>query len=121
MMRGLVGRKIGMTRIFDERGDAIHVTLLEAGPCVVKQIKTNTTDGYEAIQGGYKDRKEKHTNKPLQGHFDKALVSPKAILAEFQRSQVLIIKMVRYLTLIYSKSVNTLRLQVILKVMDFLV
>ena len=50
MMRGLVGRKIGMTRIFDERGDAIPVTLLEAGPCVVTQIKTNTTDGYEAIQ-----------------------------------------------------------------------
>ena len=85
MMRGLVGRKIGMTRIFDARGDAIPVTLLEAGPCVVTQIKTNTTDGYEAIQVGYKDRKEKHTNKPLQGHFDKALVSPKAILAEFQK------------------------------------
>ena len=51
-MRGLVGRKIGMTRIFDERGDVIPVTLLEAGPCVVTQIKTNTIDGYEAIQVG---------------------------------------------------------------------
>ena len=85
MMRGLIGRKIGMTRLFDERGNVIPVTLLEAGPCVVTQIKTDTIDGYEAIQVGYKDQKEKHTNKPLQGHFDKAIVPPKAILAEFQK------------------------------------
>ena len=84
-MRGLIGRKIGMARIFDEKGNIIPITLLEAGPCVVTQVKTSERDGYEAVQLGYKDRKGKHTNKPLQGHFDKVSVSPKKVLAEFQK------------------------------------
>ena len=85
MMRGLIGKKVGMTRIFDENGHIIPITVLEAGPCVVTQIKTIKKDGYDAVQVGYKERKVKHTNKPLQGHFDKASVSPKKILAEFEK------------------------------------
>ena len=84
-MRGLIGKKVGMTRIFDENGHIIPITVLEAGPCVVTQVKTIEKDGYEAVQVGYKERKAKHTNKPLQGHFDKASVSPKKILAEFEK------------------------------------
>ena len=85
MMRGLIGKKVGMTRIFDENGHIIPITVLEAGPCVVTQVKTIGKDGDEAVQVGYKERKAKHTNKPLQGHFDKASVSPKKILAEFEK------------------------------------
>ena len=84
-MRGLIGKKVGMTRIFDENGHIIPITVLEAGPCVVTQIKTIKKDGYDAVQVGYKERKVKHTNKPLQGHFDKASVSPKKLLAEFEK------------------------------------
>ena len=68
-MRGLLGKKIGMTRIFDDSGNMVPVTVLEAGPCVVTQMKTSAVDGYDAIQVGYGRRKEKHTNKPLGGHF----------------------------------------------------
>ena len=84
-MRGLLGKKIGMTRIFDIDGNAISVTILQAGPCTITQLKTIDNDGYDAIQVGYGERKQKHLSKPLKGHFDKAGVEPKRILAEFEK------------------------------------
>ena len=71
-MRGLIGKKVGMIRVFDENGNIVPVTVLQAGPCMVIQIKTTQKDGYEAVQVGYGERKPKHTTKPLQGHFDAA-------------------------------------------------
>ena len=84
-MRGLIGKKIGMTRVFDENGQIIPVTVLQAGPCTVTQIKTSEKDGYEAVQVGYGDRKDKHTNMPMNGHYKKAGISPKKVLAEFNK------------------------------------
>ena len=82
-MRGLIGKKIGMTRVFDSNGMAIPVTILEAGPCQVTQVKTVEVDGYDSVQVGFSEAKEKHLTKPLIGHFEKNLVKPKRILAEF--------------------------------------
>ena len=79
-----MAKKIGMTQIFDENANLIPVTVLEAGPCVVVQKKTMDNDGYEAIQVGYVDAKEKHTNKPKQGHFKKSDVPFKRHLQEFR-------------------------------------
>jgi len=84
MQKALIGKKIGMTQIFDEKGKVVPVTVVEAGPCVVSQIKTVETDGYTAIQVGFGDVKPKHVTKPLQGHFKKADVAPKRILKEFR-------------------------------------
>ena len=84
MKKGIIGKKIGMTQIFDEIGNVIPVTIIEAGPCVVAQKKTAETDGYDAVQLGFMDAKEKHTNKPTQGHFAKAGVSAKKHLKEFR-------------------------------------
>ena len=84
-MRGLVGKKIGMTRIFDDYGNMVPVTVLEAGPCQVTQLKTVDTDGYDAVQVGYLDKKSKHLTKALQGHFDQSGVNPKKIVAEFEK------------------------------------
>ena len=84
-MRGLIGKKIAMTRVFDSRGRVIPVTVLEAGPCKVTQVKTIEKDGYESVQVGFGEAKEKHLNKPLLGHFHKGSVSPKRILAEFKK------------------------------------
>ena len=84
-MRGLLGKKIGMTMIFDESGNMVPVTVLEAGPCVVTQMKTSNVDGYDAIQVGYLDKKPKHLSKALQGHFEKSGVGPKKIIAEFEQ------------------------------------
>ena len=84
MQKALIGKKIGMTQIFDEKGKVIPVTVVEAGPCVVSQVKTVETDGYNAIQMGFGDIKPKHVTKPLQGHFKKADVAPKRILKEFR-------------------------------------
>ena len=83
-MRGLIGKKIGMTQIFSDDGILVPVTVVEAGPCVVTQVKTKNSDGYDAVQIGYSDLKNKHSNKPLSGHFKKANVSAKRFLAEFQ-------------------------------------
>jgi large subunit ribosomal protein L3 len=84
MMRGLIGKKVGMTRVFSDEGKIIPVTILEAGPCMITQVKTKEKDGYDAVQVGYGQRKSKHTTKPLQGHFDAAKVSAKKTLAEFE-------------------------------------
>jgi large subunit ribosomal protein L3 len=82
-MRGLIGKKIGMTQIFNDGGQAIPVTVVEGGPCVVTQVKTHASDGYDAIQVGYGERKNKHSNKALNGHFEKAKTDVKRVLAEF--------------------------------------
>ena len=82
-MRGLLGKKIGMTRVFDEYGHMVPVTVLEAGPCIITQLKTVSNDGYEAVQVGYLDKKSKHLSKALKGHFKKSGVVPKKIIAEF--------------------------------------
>ena len=84
-MRGLIGKKIGMTRVFDSSGVAIPVTILEAGPCQVTQVKTAERDGYDSVQVGFIDAKEKHLTKPLMGHFSKNSVSPKRVLVEFNK------------------------------------
>ena len=84
-MSGIIGKKIGMTSIYNEEGKNIPCTVIEAGPCVVTQVKTEETDGYEAIQLSYGERKEKHTTKALKGHFDKAGVAPKKVIREFTR------------------------------------
>ena len=84
-MSGIIGKKVGMTSIFDESGKNTPVTVIEAGPCVVTQVKNKKTDGYDAIQLAFDEKKEKHTTKALKGHFAKAGVSPKKIIAEFTR------------------------------------
>ena len=84
MQKGIIGKKIGMTQIFDEAGKVIPVTVVEAGPCVVVQKKTVENDGYEAVQLGYGDIRAKRVNKPLQGHFKKADVAMKRTLKEFR-------------------------------------
>ena len=84
MKKGIIGKKIGMTQIFDEVGNVIPVTVIEAGPCVVAQKKTAENDGYDAVQLGFMEAKEKHTTKPLKGHFEKAGVAAKKHLKEFR-------------------------------------
>jgi large subunit ribosomal protein L3 len=83
-MSGIIGRKIGMTSIYSAEGKALPCTLIEAGPCVVTQVKTVDRDGYDAVQLGYGNRKEKNTPKALIGHFKKASTDPKAKLVEFK-------------------------------------
>ncbi|NDW17448.1 50S ribosomal protein L3 [Dysgonomonas sp. 216] len=83
-MPGLLGKKIGMTSVFSADGKNVPCTVIEVGPCVVTQVKTADTDGYEAVQLGFADKKDKHTSKPLMGHFKKAGVTPKRHLAEFK-------------------------------------
>ena len=82
-MPGLIGRKLGMTSIFDANGKMIPCTIIEAGPCVVTQLKTIEKDGYEAVQLGYGDRKDKNTPKSLKGHFKAAGTTPKKKVMEF--------------------------------------
>ena len=83
-MPGLLGKKIGMTSVFSADGKNVPCTVIEAGPCVVTQVKTVEKDGYAAVQLGFQDKKEKHTTKPLMGHFKRAGVTPKRHLAEFK-------------------------------------
>ena len=83
-MPGLLGKKIGMTSVFSADGKNTPCTVIEVGPCVVTQVKTVETDGYEALQLGFEDKKDKHTTKPEAGHFKKAGVTPKRHLAEFK-------------------------------------
>jgi len=83
-MSGLIGRKIGMTSIFDDNGKNIPCTVIEAGPCVVTQVRTTVVDGYEALQLGFDDKAEKQTTKALKGHFKKAGTTAKKRVVEFQ-------------------------------------
>ena len=84
MMKGLIGKKLGMTSVYDESGAAVPVTVIEAGPCVVVQRKDNDKEGYTAVQLGFEDQKEQRLNKPDLGHFKKAGVDAKRILKEFR-------------------------------------
>jgi large subunit ribosomal protein L3 len=84
-MSGLIGKKIGMTSIFDESGRNIPCTVIEAGPCVVTQVLTKDKNGYDAIQLAFDEKKERKTNKAMMGHFAKAETTPKKVLAEFTR------------------------------------
>ena len=83
-MSGLIGKKIGMTSIYDENGKNIPCTVIQAGPCVVTQVRTKEVDGYEALQLGFDDKAEKQSNKALNGHFKKAGTSAKRRVVEFQ-------------------------------------
>ena len=84
MKKGIVGKKLGMTQLFDEKGNVIPVTVIEAGPCMVCQKKTVENDGYDAVQIGYGDMKAHKVNKPMKGHFAKNDVAPKKVLREFR-------------------------------------
>jgi len=87
-MSGIIGKKVGMTSIFREDGKNIPCTVIEAGPCVVTQVRTLELDGYEAIQLGYDEKNMKHTTKALRGHFEKAKTNPQRVLSEFSRFEV---------------------------------
>ena len=88
MTKGLIGKKIGMTQIFDEAGKVVPVTVIEAGPCVVTQLKTAENDGYEAVQLGFGDVSPKHTNKPMTDHFKKNDLPFKRTLKEFRLDDI---------------------------------
>ena len=88
MKKGLIGKKVGMTQIFDDKGNVIPVTVVEAGPNVITQKKTMENDGYEAVQVGFGDVKVTRVNKPMKGHFDKADVAPKKVLKEFRLEDI---------------------------------
>lgn len=87
-MPGMIGKKIGMTSIYTENGEAIPVTVLETGPCNVVAVKTKDKDGYEALQLGYGEKKEKHLTKPLSGYFKKRNLAPSSVLIEFKNFDV---------------------------------
>ena len=87
-MKAIIGKKIGMTQIFDEKGTVIPVTAIQAGPCVVAQVKTVETDGYNAVQLGFGEIKDKHINKPEAGHFKKAGITNKKHLREFRVNSI---------------------------------
>ena len=88
MKKGIVGKKLGMTQLFDANGNVVPVTVIEAGPCVVAQKKTAENDGYEAVQIGFSDLKASKVNKPMKGHFAKGDVAPKKVLREFRLEDV---------------------------------
>lgn len=88
MKKGIIGKKIGMTQIFDEKGKVIPVTVIEAGPCVVTQKKTVENDGYNAVQIGFGDQKPQRVSKPLAGHFKKGDVAPKKTLRELRLDDI---------------------------------
>lgn len=88
MQKGIIGKKMGMTQIFDENGKVVPVTVVEAGPCTVVQKKTVESDGYVAVQLGYGDISAKKVSKPAKGHFDKADVAPKRTLREFRLDDI---------------------------------
>jgi large subunit ribosomal protein L3 len=92
-MQGLIGKKIGMTSVFAADGKNVPCTVIEVGPCVVTQIKTHETDGYEAVQVAFDDKKEKNTPKPMLGHFKKANTTPKREVAEFKKDSGEVLKL----------------------------
>ena len=92
MKKALIGKKVGMTQIFDEKGKVIPVTVIEAGPCVVAQVKTVESDGYNAVQLGFGEVKESKVNKPIKGHFTKSKLTLKKHLREFRIDDVASVK-----------------------------
>jgi large subunit ribosomal protein L3 len=86
-MKTILGKKIGMTQIFEDDGAVVPVTVIEAGPVVVTQVKTKETDGYDGVQIGFIDQKPQRVNKPMTGHFEKSGVAPKKYLAEFRNDE----------------------------------
>ena len=88
MKKAIVGKKLGMTQLFDANGNVVPVTVIEAGPCVISQKKTIENDGYEAVQIGFSDLKASKVNKPMKGHFAKGDVAPKKVLREFRFEDV---------------------------------
>ena len=88
MINGIIGKKLGMTQVYDQFGDLIAVTVVEAGPCVVTQIKTQEKDGYEAVQIAFGDAKEKHITMPLKGHFKKANAPLKKVIKEVKTDNI---------------------------------
>ena len=84
MQKGIVGKKLGMTQLFDANGNVVPVTVIEAGPCAISQKKTTENDGYDAVQVGFGDLKAHKVNKPMKGHFAKGDVAPKKVLREFR-------------------------------------
>ena len=88
MQKAIIGKKLGMTQLFDDNGNVVPVTVVEAGPCVVSQKKTIETDGYEAVQIGFGDLKPNKVNKPMKGHFAKGDVAPKKYLREFRLADI---------------------------------
>ncbi len=88
MKKAIIGKKIGMTQIFNENGKVVPVTVVEAGPCVITQIKTIENDGYEALQVGFENQKPLRVTKPLMGHFKKNDIAPKRILKEFRLEDI---------------------------------
>ena len=88
MIKGIIGKKLGMTQLFDESGKVVPVTVIEAGPCTVVQKKTVESDGYQAVQLGYGEISAKKVNKAAKGHFDKADVAPKRTLREFRLDDI---------------------------------
>ena len=88
MQKGIVGKKLGMTQLFDANGNVVPVTVIEAGPCVISQKKTVENDGYEAIQVGFGDMKASKVNKPMKGHFAKADAAPKKVIREFRLENI---------------------------------
>ena len=97
MNKTIIGKKVGMTQIFDETGMVIPVTVIEAGPCTVTQVKTVETDGYNSIQLGYGEVKEKRVNKPLKGHFQKSKLALKKHLREFRTDDLADVQWVLHL------------------------
>ncbi|HMX38669.1 MAG TPA: 50S ribosomal protein L3 [Saprospiraceae bacterium] len=87
-MNGLIGKKIGMTSVYDSKGKNVACTIIEAGPCVVTQVRTESNDGYSALQIAYGDRKAKNTTQPLRGHFEKAGTTPKQEVTELRDSNL---------------------------------
>ena len=130
-MSGIIGKKIAMTSLYDENGKNIPCTIIEAGPCVVTQVRTQDKDGYESVQLGFDDKKEKNVGKAMTGHFKKAGTTPKHKLVEFYGTFVNDLSLGKLYPLklgntkdkksklICSKKVNTLMLQVPQKVKDF--
>ena len=88
-MKAILGKKVGMTQIFAESGEVIPVTVIQAGPAVVTQIKTAETDGYDAVQIGFEDQKPQRVNRPMTGHFEKSGVAPKKYLMSWDRKSLL--------------------------------
>ena len=121
MKKGLIGKKVGMTQIFDEKGMIIPVTVIEAGPCVVAQVKTVETDGYNAIQLGFGEVKSHKVNKPQAGHFAKANVEAKKHLRELLTNHLGIESKSLIIPILVDDNKRVLKIQNILKENGFLV